>query len=447
MAENRRAPAREIFGWAMFDFANQAYTLLIITVVFGDLFTRVVVGDGPDYRLGNFLWSLALAISYFMVVLANPVMGAVMDYRRWRKKFLFISYLLTVVATGLLYFVEPGWIVTAVILIIISNFAYAIGEGFISSFLPDLGPREELGWISGLGWSLGYVGGLVATAFTLAFLGEVSAENYDRIRWVGPFAAVFFLVTALPTFAWLRERGHARPVPPGQSLTRLGIERLIETARAVSHFRDLRALLVSIFFSMAGIYIIVSFSFIYGSQVIGWDERTRVLMFITVQITAAVGALVFGWLQGRIGARTTYLMTLGLWILAILAIWQTPPLTDLLNRLLGLKLAAQDVFLFAGLLSGLSLGSAQSAGRALVGVLTPAGKAAEFFGFWGTASKLAAIFGILGLGVIQWTLGLADAILFCLVLFVLAMVTVLPLDEARGQAAAESWRDQQDEAQ
>ena len=104
------APKREIFGWAMFDFANQAYTLLIITVIYGDLFTRVIVGDAPDYRLGNLLWSVALAISYLMVVIANPVCGAIMDYSRSRKRFLFASYLLTVSATVLLYFVEPGWV-------------------------------------------------------------------------------------------------------------------------------------------------------------------------------------------------------------------------------------------------------------------------------------------------------------------------------------------------
>src|SRR5699024_1491555 len=110
----------------------------------------------------------------------------------------------------LLWFVEPGWIVLAMLLIIVSNFAYAIGEGFIASFLPGLGPRRDLGWISGLGWSLGYVGGLVSTAFALLFLGEVSMENYDSVRWVGPFAAVFFLITALPTFLWLKERGARR---------------------------------------------------------------------------------------------------------------------------------------------------------------------------------------------------------------------------------------------
>ncbi|MDX1588090.1 MAG: MFS transporter [Oleiphilaceae bacterium] len=435
------APKREIFGWAMFDFANQGYTLLIITVVFGDLFTRVIVGDAPDYRLGNLLWSLSLALSYLMVVVSNPLCGAIMDFTRSRKRFLFISYLATVVATGLLYFVEPGWIVPAMVLIIVSNFAYAMGEGFISSFLPDLGSRDDLGWISGLGWGLGYIGGLVATAFTLFYLGEVTAENYDTIRWVGPFAAVFFLLAAIPTFAFLRERGEAHPLPAGQSLMAAGMARLTRTLSEVGQFRDLRSLLISVFFTMAGIYIIISFSFIYGAQVIGWEDSVRNLMFITVQITAAVGAIGFGYIQSRIGARTTYLITLGLWLLAILAIWQTPALTTLAGHWLGVDWEAQYVFLFAGVLSGLSLGSAQSAGRALVGVLTPTGKAAEFFGFWGTASKLAAIFGILGLGLIQWVLGLADAILFCLVLFVLAIIAVLPVNEARGRQVAEDWRE------
>ncbi|MFU8831420.1 MAG: MFS transporter [Wenzhouxiangella sp.] len=425
----------------MFDFANQAYTLLIITVVFGDLFTRVIVGDGPDYRLGNLLWSVALAISYLLVVVVNPVCGAIMDFSRQRKRFLLISYMATVVTTALLWVVEPGWIVTAMVLIILSNFFYAIGEAFIASFLPGLGPRKELGWISGLGWGLGYIGGLVSTLFALAFLGEVSAENYDRIRMVGPFAALFFLLAAIPTFIWLKERGRRQTLPAGQTLLAMGFGRLRDTMSHLSHFRDLKNLLISVFFLMAGIYIIISFSFIYGSQVIGWDEHVRVMMFVTVQITAAIGALGFGFIQSRIGARRTYLITLGLWLAAILAIWQTPLLTELVGRLFNVDWEAQYIFLFAGTLAGLSLGSSQSAGRALVGVLTPNGKAAEFFGFWGTSSKLAAVFGILGLGLLQAWLGLASAILFCLVLFALAIITVLPVNEQRGAQQADTWRE------
>jgi MFS transporter, UMF1 family len=239
----------------------------------------------------------------------------------------------------------------------------------------------------------------------------------------------------------VRERGRRRELPPGHSLISAGFARLRTTWLNLGQFRDLRTLLISIFFMMAGIYIIISFSFIYGAQVIGWDEHVRVIMFVTVQITAAIGALTFGFLQSRIGARRTYLITLGLWMAAILAIWQTPLLTELAGSLFNVEWEAQYVFLFAGTLAGLSLGSAQSAGRALVGVLTPNGKASEFFGFWGTSSKLAAVFGILGLGLLQAWLGLETAILFCLVLFAVAMITVLPVDEQRGHRVADTWRE------
>ncbi len=217
-------------------------------------------------------------------------------------------------------------------------------------------------------------------------------------------------------------------------------ERLRATFGQLGHFHDLARLMVSIFFTMAGVYIVVSFAFVYGSQVIGWDESVRVLMFVVVQITAAAGALGFGFLQSRIGARRTYLITLWLWIAAVLAIWQTPAISSLAREWLGLNWQAQYVFLFAGILSGLSLGSSQSAGRALVGLLTPNGKSAEFFGFWGAVSKLAAIVGILGLGLLQSLLGLQTAILFCLFLFAMAIVYGLQVHEARGIEVAHRWR-------
>jgi MFS transporter, UMF1 family len=435
-----RAPKREILGWAMFDFANQAYTLLIITVIFGDLFTRVIVGDrGDDFRLANLLWSLGLATSYLMVVVAAPLLGAIMDFSAARKRFLFASYLLTVTATALLYFVAPGYVLLGVLLLVVSNFAYAVGESFIASFLPGLGPPDDLGKISGFGWSLGYVGGLVSAGFALVYLGEVSAENFERVRWVGPFAAGFFLLAAIPTFVWVRERGVRQALPPGWTYLRVGVQRLRQTAADLAGFRDLAMLLGSIFFTMAGIYIIITFAFIYGAQVIGWDEGVRQLMFVVVQITAAAGAFGFGMLQDRIGARTTYLTTLVLWIVAIGAIWGTPFLAAGSERVLGVAWEAQHIFLVAGCLAGLSLGSSQSAGRALVAILAPESKAAEFFGFWGMAAKAAAVFGLLGLGALQSWFGLQSAILFCAVLFAVAIAVGAFVDQDRGLRRAEAY--------
>jgi len=435
-----RAPMREIVGWAMFDFANQAYTLLIITVVFNELFTTVIVGDrGDEYRLGNLLWSLALAISYLLVVVVSPICGAIMDQTASKKRFLLVSYLLTVVTSALLYLVEPGMILLGLLLVILSNFAYSIGESFIASFLPDLGPPSDLGWISGFGWALGYVGGLFAAGFTLAVLGETSAENFERIRWVGPFAGGFFLLAAIPTFLWLRERGVPRARKPGQSYLRMGFARVRDTWDEVRQFRDLAVFLGSVFFTMSGIYIIITFAFIYGAQVIGWDTSVRNIMFIVVQVTAALGALGFGFLQQGLGARVTYMITLGLWVLAIVAIWATPLLSLQLSAAFGRDVEAQWVFLVVGVLAGLSLGSSQSASRAMVGLFAPLGKAAEFFGFWGLANKLAGVFGILGLGLLQMLVGLQASILFCAVLFLIAMLICLRVDQQRGERVALQW--------
>jgi UMF1 family MFS transporter len=435
-----QASKKEIFGWAMFDFANQAYTLLIITVIFPVLFTTVIVGDaGDNYRLGNLLWSVALGLSYFMVVLSGPVFGAIMDYSALKKRFLFLSYVLTIVATTLLYFVEPGMIVLGVTMIIISNFAYATGESFIAAFLTSLGPPKDLGKISGFGWALGYVGGLFSAGFVIVYLGDATAENFDRIRWVGPFAAVFFMLAAIPTFLWLKEPGKRRELPKGETFLSMGFIRLGKTVREIRQYWDLAIFLVSVFFAMAGIYIVISFAFIYGDQIVMWDENVRILMFVIVQITAAVGAIVFGYVQDRIGAKLTYNLTLVLWFFAVLGIWGVKDLTVWFNSVFAMDIEAQYMFLYIGVLAGLSLGSSQSASRALVGIFSPEEKSAEFFGFWGLSNKLAGVFGIIGLGLLQAQFGLKTSVLFCAALFLLGIMVNVFVNEKRGRQVADQY--------
>ncbi|MFP4109366.1 MAG: MFS transporter [Desulfonatronovibrio sp.] len=439
MTTTKMATRREIFGWAMFDFANQAYTTLIITVIFGVTFTRVIVGDGPDFKLGNLLWSLSLCVSYVLVVLLAPVCGAIMDHAGSKKKFLFASYVVTVISTACLYFVEPGMIVTAMMLIIISNLAYSMGEGFIAAFLPQLGPPETLGRISGFGWALGYIGGLFATGFVLLVLGGIEESNFENLRYTGPLAAVFFLIGAIPTFLWLKEgRTKKTETSPGFYI-KSGFTRIKETLAQLPRFRDLGFFLISLFFAMAGLYIIISFTFIYGDQIIRWEPKFQMLMFVLTQVFAASGAILFGLLQDRLGAKKTFNLTLILWIISITLIYLTVDIAHLLSSLLQTDIQPQHVFLAVGCLAGTGLGSVQSCARTLVGMFTPGTKGAEFFGFWAMALKLAAVFGILGLGVLQSFVGLQAAILLCLALFSLALFFNIFVSEKRGLAAARDY--------
>jgi MFS transporter, UMF1 family len=434
-----QAPKREIFGWAMFDFANSSYTTVIITVVFSVIFPRLIVGDAPDYRLGNLLWSVAQSVSFGLVVLTAPVLGAIMDFRAAKKRFLFGSYVLTVMATAVLYFVSPGHVWLAVVLIIVSNYGFAVGESFTSSFLPDLGPTEELGKISGYAWGLGYVGGVLCTAIVFGVVGEQTLKNFDRVRLVGPITAVFFLVAAIPTFMFLRERGTPKALPPGETLIGMGFRRLLETARALGEFRDLLVFFVVFFFAMAGLSIVIAFAFIYGDQVIHWTPRSQILMFVITNLTASVGAVGFGFLQKCWGNLRTFNLTLAIWVIAILGIWGTPGITTWLNGALDTGWKVEHIFLFMGAIAGLCLGATQSASRTLVAVFSPESKAAEFFGFWGLFGKLAAIFGLLSLGALQIRLGLRSAILLCSLLFLVALFLTLFVREPRGRAAAAAY--------
>lgn len=423
----------------MFDFANSSYTTVIITVVYCVHFTKLIVGAdaGGGYTRGNLLWSLALAVSYGLVVLTAPVLGAIMDFTSAKKRFLFVSYLVTVGATASLAVAGPGHYGLAMVLIIISNFGYAVGESFASSFLPDLGPRKDLGKISGFAWGLGYFGGLAST-LTVKALGAAEAVDFAHARWAGPITAAFFLLAAVPTFLWLKQRGTPQSAPPGEHYLAIGFRRLGRTVRELGAFRDLAVFLVAVFFSMAGMSIIISFAFLYGEQVLAWSGSSMVLMFILTQLTAAAGAVLFGFIQDRIGAKRTFQITLLMWIVCIIAIWRVQGIADLLNHVLGVTWKVEHVFLALGGMAGLGIGSTQSASRAMVGILSPDSKAGEFFGFWGLSGKLASIFGLVSFGLLQFRIGLQPSIPLCAGLFLLALAATAPVREERGRHAAET---------
>ncbi|MRR18247.1 MAG: MFS transporter [Deltaproteobacteria bacterium] len=434
----KKASRKELFGWVMFDFANSSYTTVIITVVFCIIFPRIIVGDGPEYRLGNLLWSTALSISYLLVLVTAPVFGAIMDYSASKKKFLFGSCLLTVLAAAALYFVEPGYVLLGMLLIILSNVGFSYSEAFVSSFLPGLGPPEDLGKISGYAWGVGYFGGLASTALVIFGLGAgvYTLENFANLRLVGPVTGLFFLIAAIPTFLWLRERSVPRALPPGETYLTVGIGRLKKTFHDIRDYKDLLILLASFFFAYAGLSIVISFAFIYGDQVVKWSGATQILMFVLTQITAAGGAFLFGFIQDRWKAKQTFIVTLMLWVIAVTLIYGVGGVTVFINRTLGLSIAQEHIFLVIGSIAGLGLGSTQSACRAMVGLFSPDTKSGEFFGLWGFTSRLSAIVGLMGLGFLQSLFGLHRAVLVCSVFFFIALVIVLFVNEERGKAAA-----------
>lgn len=430
------ARRREIFGWCLFDVANSSYTTIIITVAFNVIFVQLIVG--PDegttnlFSRGNFLWSVIVSLSAFVGAVLSPLMGAMSDVSTKRKAFLGFSAVICSLGTAMLYFVSPGAIFLASFLIIITHSAFALSENFISAFLPHLSTPETIGKISGWGWGLGYLGGLGSIVLCGQLVGfEFTMENFENLRLVGPLAGLFFLLFSIPTFLFVKEPQTPRTSTSLKQSIFAAYGQLLHTFTKLRHYGDLARFLLSFFFFQGGLMIVISFSALYGQQVVGISGALFTLFFVSLQITAALGSIFFGYLQDRIGALRTVNLTLVVWILTIIAIYFLEPIGKILG-VTNLKI----LFLIIANFAGLCLGATQASVRAIIGLFSPRNQSGEFYGFWGFSGKLAAVFGVLVFGSVQTILDLRTALLACVSFFIIGLLLNSTVNQKRAIAHA-----------
>jgi UMF1 family MFS transporter len=427
-SEAERSKRREIFGFMMFDFANSSYTTVIITAVFNAYFVQVVVNQA---NRGELLWSITLSISYLIVIILGPVFGALADYSGLKKRFLFFTYLLCVVFTAFLFFIKPGYIIPAVVFVVLSNIGYAASENFVSSFLPDIAKEDEIGKISGYAWSFGYVGGLLSLGICLViiqFYHPAGTESsYLPLRFSYLVTALFFGAAAIPTFMWMKERKARMKIPEGENVFSVSFKRLAVTFKNISRFKELVKFLVSFLFYYSGIAVVISFAAVYAQKELEFSAGMTVLLIIIVNITASIGALIFGFVGDRAGLKNTILITLIIWVAAVCSAY---------------FVQSKMWFWVIANLVGIAMGGSQSSARALVGGFSPKSKSAEFFGFWGFAGKLSAILGLLSFGIMSAHFeSNRIAITSTIFYFVLGIVILLFVNEKKGRAAAVNFVD------
>lgn len=415
---------REVFGWAMFDFANSSYTTVVITAVFNAYFVSTVAGGAPWATLA---WTSALAVSYALIMVTAPFVGAFADLRAAKKRLLLATTIGCVLSTAALAFAGPGALWIAVPLIIISNWCFSTGVNVNSAFLPEIANSEALGRVSGWGWGLGYIGGLIALAVCVAYVMAAEGRGEGATEYVPAtmlITAAFFALATIPTFAFLQERAEpqANAAPMG-TLVRESFARLVHTVRNALGFRDLATLLACIVCYQAGIQTVVALAAVYAQEALGFDTRQTLMLVLVVNVTAAVGAFLFGPIQDRLGHRASLVLILVIWLVTVLVAWRADSVAT---------------FWVAANLAGFGLGAAQSAGRALVGYLSPEHRRAEFFGLWGLAVNLASIIGPMTYGAVSW-LGGGDhrlAMLTTGVFFLAGLAVLSAVNVARGRAAA-----------
>lgn len=413
---------RELLGWAMYDFANSGYTTVVITAVFAAYFVGGVAG-GASW--GPLAWTAGLSVSYAIVMLTMPGLGAWADRTAGKKRLLMGVTAACVVSTAALAWVGPGQVALGLLLLIISNTFYSYGESLTASFLPELAQPHAIGRVSGWGWALGYIGGMLTLGLCLAYVLAAQARGESGSQFVPVtmlITAVVYGAAACVTFALMRE--HASPQPDAPVVGVLhSLRGLRQTLRDARPYQDFTRLLACAVAYQGGVAVAISLAAIYAEQVIGFQPQETMVLIFVLNMAAFLGAFVFGYAQDKIGHKLALALTLLGWIL-----------TCVIAALSSTK----EVFWWAAAIAGLCMGSSQSSGRAMAGLMVPPARLGEFFGLWTFAIRLASILGPLSYGLITWLSGGNQRIAIgsTSLLFVVGLVLLIPINVERGRRMA-----------
>jgi UMF1 family MFS transporter len=422
---NPGVKARELFGWAMYDFANSGYTTVVITAVFAAYFVGGVAGGASWATLA---WTVGLSISYAVVMFTMPGLGAWADKHAAKKRLLLMVTAACVVSTAALAWVGPGQVALGLALLVLSNTFYSYGESLTAAFLPELARPQAMGRVSGWGWALGYLGGMLTLGICLAYVLSAQARHETASQFVPVtmwITAGIYALAASVTFVLLRE--HSKPKtgdePSAQGFV-AGLARLRTSWRDSAPYADFRQLMACAVAYQAGVAVAISLAAIYAEQVIGFRPQETMVLIFVLNIAAFAGALLFGHVQDALGHKRALGVTIVGWIITCL---------------LAAASTTKGMFWVAAAIAGVFLGSSQSAGRAMAGMMVPAARLAEFFGLWTFAIRLASIVGPLSYGLITWLSGGNHrlAIVSTALLFVLGLVLLKPVDVERGHRKAQ----------
>ena len=401
-----------------------------MTFVYAVFFAQEIASDGDT---GTVLWASAVSITAIIVAVTSPFLGALADLGGHRRRYLFVTTLVAVIATALLFLPTPGEVRLALTLFVIANVAFELTGVFYNSYLPDLSTSDNIGRISGYGWSLGYLGGLLAMGIALVALilpespwfGIPAGEDGDflNVRATTVLVAVWYAAFAIPMFRWVPERTHPNSPPIGALLRGAGGQ-LLDTFKQIRRYGQIVRLLIARMFYNDGLVTIFALGPLYASEVFGFTLTEVMYWGLALNVSAGLGAFLMGFLDDRIGGKKTILISIvGL---TLATVWATFAPAE----------SKTSMFL-AGLMVGIFVGPNQAASRSLLGRFVPLEKETEFYGFFAFSGKAIAFMGTAAYALMTTAFGSQRyGVGVIVVFFLIGGLLLATVDEEAGVAAS-----------
>ncbi|HMU91509.1 MAG TPA: MFS transporter [Anaerolineales bacterium] len=422
---------REIFGWAMYDWANSAFSTTIGTVFLGPYVaglarsaaeaagTTNVSFLGIPVAPDSFL-PYCISFSVGMQVLFLPILGAIADYSHLRKRMMQVFATIGAIATLLMFLVTGGLWWLGGLLFIVANLAFGAAIVFYNAYLPDIASPDETDRVSSYGWAMGYMGGGILLALNLAFftfaedLG-VPSELAVRINLAS--AGIWWLGFSLITWSRLRPRHAARQLPAGDTYVSIGFKQLRKTFSEVKHFPETLKFLLAYFLYNDGIQTVIAVASTFAAAPLiqgglELEQSTLIAVILMIQFVAFFGALFWGKLAGWIGAKQSVVVSLVIWAGVVIYAY---------GGLKGESATAQ--FFVLGVFIAIVMGGSQAISRSLFAQMIPNGKEAEFFSFYEISERGTSWIGPLVFGLANQIFGnLRYAILSLIFFFIMGLI-------------------------
>ena len=373
---NRKA----IAAWCFYDFANSVYPAVITATIFGVYFTGTIVGN--EAGLGDLWWGRVISVSMMVVAVTSPLLGSVADNAGVRKKFLFAYTYLTFACVALFTTIEPGMILWGFLLATLANIGFEGALVYYNAYLPDIAPPDRRGFISGLGFGVGYAGSGAGLLMVLPLVGR------EPLTLVWLAVAGFFALFSLPAFLALPTDSPGRRTMAQAAIE--GVTGFRHILSDVLRQPNLRRFLLAFFVYIDGVNTTIYFAGIYAATTLGFSPTELIYLFLTVQMSALVGALALARPTDIWGPKRVITLTLVLWTVIVTAAYFVDQ---------------KSTFFVIAFLAGTGLGAVQSASRALMASLVPEGKEGEMFGFYALCGKSSSVVGPLVFGGISRALG------------------------------------------